>query len=118
MKNKLRIYVAGPYTPENSDGHDAVRIAHKNVQNAIKTGIKLIEKGHIPFIPHLMHFVHLETIKPLSKDFYYNYDMEWLKYCNALIYIGPSNGADAEMKWAEKHGLKIFRKAEEVPECK
>jgi len=111
----LKIYVAGPYTPRASDLHDAPRIAHRNTMRAIRAGIRIIEKGHIPFIPHLTHFIHLETRKPLPATFYYEYDMTWLKHCDALLYLGDSKGADRELGWARKHGLKIFHSLDEIP---
>jgi len=115
---RLKIYVAGPYTPSTTDGHDAPRIAHKNTLKAIKAGIAIIEKGHIPFIPHLTHFIHLETERPLPAEFYYEYDMEWLQYCDALLYLGKSRGADRELEWAKRHGLKIFWSVKDIPALK
>ena len=67
--NRLKIYIAGPYTPKGADIHDAARIAHKNAHRAIRAGISVIEKGHVPFIPHLTHFIHLETDNPLPVEF-------------------------------------------------
>lgn len=113
---KLKIYIAGPYTPVNTDQHDAPRIVHKNVIKAIRAGIKVIKKGHIPFIPHLTHFIHLETEEPLSKEFYYEYDLEWLKLCDAFLYLDSSEGADKELQIAETLGLKIFNSIDEIPE--
>lgn len=114
----LKIYVAGPYTPSNSNLHDAARAAHQNTMEAIRAGIKLIEKGHIPFIPHLTHFMHLEMQKPLPASFYYEYDMVWLRDCNALLYLGYSKGAKRELDWAIRNGLRIFRSVHEVPRVK
>src|SRR5437899_174736 len=41
--HRLKIYIAGPYTPSNSDIHDAARVAHKNTMEAIKAGIAVIK---------------------------------------------------------------------------
>jgi len=112
----MKIYIAGPYTPTAGDLHDAARIAHQNTQKAIEIGIEIIKKGHIPFIPHLTHFIHLETEEPLPADFYKEYDMVWLCYCDALYFIGPSEGASRERKWAEENGLKIFTCITEIPD--
>ena len=113
--DRLKIYVAGPYTPSGTDIHDAARVAHKNTIKAIKAGISIIKKGHIPFIPHLTHFIHLETEDPLPATFYYEYDMVWLQFCDALLYLGNSTGANREVRWAEQNGLKIFRSLDEIP---
>ncbi len=114
----LKVFIAGPYTPSDSDLHDASRVAHRNTIKAIKAGIKLIERGHIPFIPHLTHFIHLETEKPLPAEFYYRYDMVWLQHCDALLYLGNSEGANKELQKAKELGLEIFYSIEKVPEAR
>lgn len=99
----------------SGDLHDAVRIAHQNTLNAISVGLGLIEKGHFPFIPHLTHFIHMHSEIALSKTFYRSYDMIWLKFCDALYFIAPSEGANRELRIAEQSGLRIFRRMREVP---
>jgi hypothetical protein len=111
----MKIYVAGPYTPVDSDLHDAVRQANQNTIRAIDVGIELIKKGHYPFIPHLTHFIHMQSQDPLSKEFYRSYDMIWLAYCDALYFIGRSEGANRERKWAQQHKLRIFTAMSQVP---
>ena len=111
----MKIYVAGPYTPVGNDVHDAARVASQNTRRAIRAGIEVIRKGHVPFIPHLTHYIHLETEDPLPVEFYYEYDMVWLQSCDALLHLGPSRGADRELEYAEKRGLKIFRSNDEIP---
>jgi len=113
---KIKIYVAGPYTPKSDDVHDAARIAHLNTRKAILAGIEVIKKGHLPFIPHLTHYLHLETQEPLTKEFYYNYSMEWLTLCDGLLYLGSSSGADLELKFAKDHGLSIYYSINDIPE--
>ena len=115
MNKKMKIYIAGPYTPMNSNLHDAAWVANKNVKKAIMAGIQIIRKGHSPFIPHLTHFIHLETDEPLPKEFYYEYDIEWLKLCDALLYLAPSNGADIELNIAKNMNLIIYKNIEEIP---
>ena len=114
-QSSMRIYVAGPYTPTRVSLHDAAWLAHKNTIRAIRIGIQIIRKGHVPFIPHLTHYIHLETDSPLSASFYRRYDLTWLRYCNALFFIGSSIGASKERKWAKEHGLRIFLKLSEIP---
>jgi hypothetical protein len=110
----MKIYIAGPYTPATTDSHDAPRLAHRNVVRAIRAGIQVFEKGHIPFIPHLTHFIHLEMKRHLPAEFYRSYDMVWLRYCDALLYLGHSRGAERELEYARKRNLKIFRAIEEI----
>ena len=115
-----RIYVAGPYCPKDCSIHDAARISQRNTDKAIETGNKLIEKGHFVFVPPLSHYMHTHYSR--QKDYgywWYDEDMTFLEYwATALFYISPSNGADMELKFAKKKGLKIFYKLEEVPEVK
>lgn len=112
----LKIYVAAPYTPDTCDIHDAARIAHKNTLTAIRIGIELIKKGHYPFIPHLSHFIHLESDEPLSRDYYCGADYVWLECCDALFYVASSKGADAELNFAIGRGMLIFKSLDEVQE--
>ncbi|MCL5434624.1 MAG: hypothetical protein M1559_02855 [Candidatus Marsarchaeota archaeon] len=114
----LAIYVAGPYTPQTNDIHDAARLANINTQNAIDAGIEVLKKGHFPYIPHLSHYVHLRMKDgdALPKEAWYSFDMTWLAKCDALLYLAPSFGADAELKWAREHGMKIFLRIEEIPD--
>lgn len=111
----LKIYVAGPYTPTSGDLHDAVRQAHQNTLHAIDVGLELIKKGHLPFIPHLTHFIHMQSKEALPAQFYRDYDLAWLPQCDALFFISESTGANREKKWATEHGLTLFTNMSQVP---
>ncbi|MCL4376301.1 hypothetical protein M1558_02315 [Candidatus Parvarchaeota archaeon] len=115
----LKIYIAGPYTPNNASSHDSARIAHENTVNAINFGIDAADKGHLPYIPHLSHFVHLYGKKVLSYDYYTKADIEWLKDCDAILYyhhkIGDSKGADNELKIAIDSGKTVFFSVYDIP---
>lgn len=111
----MKIYVAGPYTPKTNDIHDAARLAQANTDAAIQAGLALIKLGHLPFIPHLTHYMHIVSKEPLPYEFYCEYDMAWLAHCDALFLLGHSKGADAELAWAIEHKLLIFYSLDEVP---
>jgi len=112
---QLRIYVAGPYSPKNCDLHTAIAIGYRNTENAIEVGIEIIKKGHIPFVPHLSHYIHVNKNCPLNVP-WYAIDNSFLEHwANALYYISSSSGADAELVLAQKLGLRIFRNLEEIP---
>ncbi len=115
----LKIYVAGPYTPKNASPHDSARIAHENTVNAIDYGIDVIDRGHLPYIPHLAHFVHIYGKKTLSYEYYTKADIEWLKDCDAILYyhniIGDSKGSDNELKFAIDNGKTVFFSTYEIP---
>lgn len=117
VKKPLYIYVAGPITADPDDNiHDVPRVVHWNVKKAINVTIKLMEKGHYAFTPHLSHFINLEmNRKSFTKEFWYKYDYGWLEKCDALFYISSSPGTDAELVWAKKHGMRIFYSLKDVP---
>ena len=104
----MKIYVAGPYSANNPHN------IQLNVDRAIDIGCELIKRGHNPFIPHLTHYVWLRPEGDFSYDKWCELDVEWLKLCDALYFIGSSNGANAELELAKKLGLKIFYSLEEV----
>jgi hypothetical protein len=98
------IYIAGPY----SKGDPVI-----NTGEAIKAGNLLAGIGYIPFIPHLTLFWHL--IYPQEIEFWYEYDMAWLKKCDGLLRLpGESQGADREVATARIFGMPIYYSIQEV----
>ena len=101
----MRVYIAAPY----SKGETAI-----NVRNAILAADKVLEKGHIPFIPHLTHFWHYISPKPWET--WLKIDQDWLEVCDAVLRLpGLSIGADMEVDIAQKAGKPIFYSIEELP---
>ena len=92
------IYVSGPYSSDPAQGiQDAVDIA-----NGLWD-----EFGLIPFVPHLTHLWHL--VSPRDYEFWIQYDLEWVKKCDAVFRIeGDSPGADREVAFAKQLGKPIF----------
>jgi len=106
-----RIYVAGPYSAKDS------RQTHLNVNEAISVGCKLMRKGYAPFIPHLCHYIWIHPEGDFEYDLWASYDMQWLKVCEALFMIKESPGADRELDVAQKMGIPIYYRLEDVPDC-
>lgn len=108
----LRIFIAGPY----GDQLDK-KVITKNVNKAKDIGKEITLKGHYPFIPHTM--LHgWETDNRFTSDNFKQIDLQWLEFCDALYFIAPSPGANAEKAFAESKGLKIFYSLDEVPDVK
>jgi hypothetical protein len=108
----MKIYVAGPYSSESAE----TRL--RNVNRAIDAGLRLFCLGHTPYIPHLTHFVDERAIQigvPMQWSDYIAWDLEWLRACDALLFLGESKGANIELHEAEKLGKIIFRAIEDVP---
>ena len=102
------IYVAGPYTK----GDVAV-----NTRQAILAGETLIANGFVPFVPHLSHFWHF--VCPHPADYWYQYDLEWLKQCDALLLLpGESNGAQNEVKVMISWGCQVYHSVDGLLEAR
>jgi len=101
--------VAGPYSADNP------RNTQLNVNEAIAVGCKLLRKGYAPFIPHLCHYIWLHPEGNFEYETWKKYDLEWLRVCDALFFIGDSPCANNELKIAEEMGLTIYMQLEEVP---
>lgn len=112
MLHKLHIYIAGPYTAAEPASLE------KNAKTAIDAGIAILKKGHIPFIPHLTHYVDLrahELGMEISWTEYMQWDQAWLDKCDALLYLGSSRGADIELSRAVSRGMQVFHSLNEIP---
>jgi hypothetical protein len=110
--NRLRIYVAGPLSADS----DVERV--RNVTRAIAAGVRILKMGYVPFIPHLTHYVDVWAVGQgirISKEDYLQWDCEWLRCCDALLYLGSSPGADRELELAQRDGIAVYRSIEEIP---
>jgi len=108
----MKIYVAGPFTTD-SDGNfhsDPKRIS-ENLRAAKEAGLKLAKMGHTPFIPH----THLGSFgEEISYDEIMRINLAFLRWADAILFLGPSKGANIELREAEKLGLKIFTSIEQI----
>jgi hypothetical protein len=111
MQSKLKIYVAGPYSASSEEAREL------NTRKAIEAGLAVFKLGHIPFIPHLTHYMDLHAHRTgvvMTWDDYIRLDLAWLDVCDALLYLGPSKGADLELQYAIKSGKRVFRSLREI----
>ncbi len=103
-RGSLKVYIAAPYTKGN---------VGQNIKEVMDCADALIQLGYTPFIPHLTHFWHIVSPKPI--EFWYNYDLEWLDICDALFRLpGESAGADSEVKYAEEHFIPVYYRLDEI----
>lgn len=106
------IYVAGPYSAPTEDE------ILTNTTRAIDAGIDLIELGHVPFIPHMNGCWDRrakERGTEYSHAFWLDWCLVWLAKCDALLFLGPSPGADIELEFARTNGMPVYRGWNEVP---
>lgn len=98
MKDKIYVYIAGPYTHP-----DPV----VNTAEAIRVADKLAVFGFVPFCPHLTLFWHF--LRPHEIDFWYQLDLAWLEKCDCVLRLpGESKGADFEIEIAKQLGIPIY----------
>ena len=108
MTNKLRVYIAAPYTfPDPCINTNKVM----NVAN------HLMNLGYYPYIPHLTHFQH--TFFPRPEKDWYKLDKEFLKVCDVVLRLkGKSKGADEEVKLAKQLGIPVVTTIEQLKKIK
>jgi len=101
----LRVFIAGPLTVGD---HDA------NVQAFIEAADRVVNTGHIPYVPALTHLWNLISWHP--REFWLDYGIEWLATCTALLRLpGESEGADREEVYARSMGIPIYHNVSELP---
>jgi hypothetical protein len=108
----MRVYVAGPLTADTADGCLA------NVRAAIDAGVRLIRRGHEPYVPHLSWYLdqHARAAgHPIPYDWWLEYDRHYLAGCDALLLLAPSPGANAEAAWARARGIPVYEHADALP---
>ena len=101
----MRIYVAGPYS-----GPDPI-VRERNVERAMAAGLAMLEAGHYPFIPHLLHFFDAWATgqgRSVPYETYLQWDAEFLAGCEGLLYLGASPGAERELELAVQLGKPIL----------
>lgn len=115
MNKPLKIYIAGPYSAETEEQR------LRNVKAAIDAGVRLFLKGHFPYVPHLTHFVD-ERAKEIGVSFswedYIKWDRAWMDFCDGLLFLGSSRGADFELQIAKDLGKQIFYSVDEIAAVK
>lgn len=107
MKN-IVVYIASPYTYPLGNQLE-------NVHKSIDAWEKLVKLGFTPFAPLLTHFI--EERYSHTPEFWYEYDNVLLDRCDCVLRLfGVSNGADNEVKRAEKNCMPIFYTMKELTE--
>ena len=108
----MRVYVSGPLSGENQAEE------RLNVLCASEVAARLIERGHTVFLPHLYWYLD-RNARSCGIEIPYEagmaQDLAWLECCDVLLWLGPSPGADRERTFAERLGIGIFLRLEDLP---
>lgn len=106
-------YIAGPYRAFKADGGFSLAGVWDNIMRARKVGEKYWHKGYACVIPHLnTMFMDCDV----SDEHWLNGDLEILKRCDVIIMCPGwlnSNGAKAELEFAQKNGLQVIYEEDE-----
>jgi Domain of unknown function (DUF4406) len=93
----VKVYVSGPYTKGDPC---------ENTHVAISAGNAILNRGHIPFVPHLSHFWHTMTPRPWED--WIKIDLAFLPACDVVLRLpGESKGADLEVATARELGIPV-----------
>ena len=100
-EGQLRVYIAGPYTHGKWG---------ENQRRAIEAAQKVLEAGHIPFVPHTMTGIW----SVMYSNEWIKFDLKWVEVCDALIRLpGKSNGSDTEVDFAAEMEIPIYYTVDE-----
>ena len=96
--NPVLIYISSPYT---------IGDQILNVRRQVELADKILEMGHIPFVPCLAHFWHY--LSPKSYEEWLRIDSAIIPRCDALLRVGgESKGADIEVETAKKLRIPVY----------
>ncbi len=110
----MRIFVCGPLSAPLPSTRAL------NVARALSASVELIRRGHEPFCPHAGHYMDIVAAgngMPISYDRWMRWCAAWLPLCHAILFLGPSPGADRELAQALDLGLLIYDRVEDVPDA-
>lgn len=94
----MRIYVAGPYSPDPEG----------NTEKALAAAELLRRQGHTPFVPHA-HYSRWCSSYPLDWDTVMDLCLEEVRRSDVLVRLpGVSPGADAEVAEAKRHRIPVW----------
>jgi hypothetical protein len=103
---KLKVYIASPYT--NGSAAD-------NVRRQLDAQKVLMDKGFVAFPPLITHFADIHH--PRSEHEWFEWELEWLKTCDFLVRLRPtdgdgvevpSKGSDIEEKTARENNMPVY----------
>jgi hypothetical protein len=116
----LMILVAGPYRSGTND--DPV-LMHANLQAMNEAALKLLRAGHLPMVGEWLALPLIETAgsqqigDAIFNEIFHPSCVRLLEHCDACLRIGgASAGADEMVRTAERLGLQIYFRIEDIPE--
>lgn len=114
----MKIYVAHTYGRRHGLSDEE---CEKNVQKSIHWGIKVLNKGHNPFIPNLYHYVHKQMGDySFDESVWLSLVSSWLVDCEAIFVAEmpkwEGSGVMRELVMAQSLNKKVFYDIDEIPD--
>jgi hypothetical protein len=117
----LMILIAGPY--RSGTGDDPQKMA-ANVAAMEGYALPLFRAGHVPVVGEwlALPLVHLAGSKRVGdapfNEIFHPLAERILARCDAVLRVGgASQGADQMVDFAQRHGLQVFARLQDVPGC-
>jgi hypothetical protein len=115
----LMILIAGPY--RSGTGGDPDLIA-ANLARLEEASWPIFQAGHVPMIGEWVALPVLRAAgatsldDPLAEQVLYPAAERLLQHCDAVLRLpGDSTGADQDVAIAQKRGLPVYYRVEEIP---
>jgi hypothetical protein len=119
LAKPMMILIAGPYRSGTND--DPEKMA-ANVQKMESNALPIFRLGHIPVLGEwfALPLVHLAGTKSIGdeafNEIFHPIAERLLGKCDAVLRIGgASQGADLMVEVAQRNGLQIYTKLEQIP---
>lgn len=120
MTKPMMILIAGPY--RSGTGDDPQKMA-ENVQVMESFALPIFRLGHIPVLGEwfALPLLHLAGSKQLGdtafEEIFHPVAERLLEKCDAVLRVGgPSKGADLMVEVAQRRGLQIYTKLDQIPQ--
>ena len=119
MSRPLLILIAGPYRSGTGDDPDHLAANLARLESA---AWPIFQAGHLPMIGE---WVALPTLRgagassvgdPVAEQVMYPTAERLLQHCDAVLrLLGASTGADRDVAIAQKYGLPVYTRVEDIP---
>jgi len=118
-KKIKHVYVAGLITPRGVYSANLAIDHLTNQRKMVRIGFEVFQAGFDPFVPVFDHqfWMVMNDGEYITEGMIKRYSKSWLEVCDAVL-LTPnwqkSEGTLAEIKHAEKLGIPVFKKIEDL----
>lgn len=116
----MMILIAGPY--RSGTGDDPTLMA-RNLARLESAAWPIFRSGHVPMIgewvalPVLREAGGAGPTDPVASEIMYPTAQRLLEHCDAVLRLpGESTGADQDVEIAQKRGLPVYYRVEDIPD--